>query len=76
MFSPSSIKQINPIQNYPHIIESYAYVLNIFDRIIFVSDNFFKFLWNMFNAKNPKISNIIIQCIKSYLMSSNIRIKI
>ena len=27
---PASIKSIKPIQKYPHIIESYAYILKIF----------------------------------------------
>ena len=27
---PASIKSINPIQKYPHIIESYACILKIF----------------------------------------------
>ena len=29
-FFPASIKPINPIQKYPHIIESYACILKIF----------------------------------------------
>ena len=30
---PASIKSINPIQKYPHIIESYASILKIFVAI-------------------------------------------
>ena len=32
---PASIKSINPTQKYPHIIESYACILNIF---VIISD--------------------------------------
>ena len=33
-FLPANIKSINPIQKYPHIIESYAFILKIFVLIL------------------------------------------
>ena len=33
---PASIKSINPIQKYPHIIESYACILKIFVFMFFL----------------------------------------
>ena len=39
-------------------------------------NKYFNFFWNMFNSKTIKTSNIIIQCMQSNPMSSNIRIRI
>ena len=41
---PTSIKSINRIQKYPHIIESYACILKIFAATMNLSLNFFFFL--------------------------------
>ena len=37
---PASIKSINLIQKYPHITESYAYILKIFVFMVLSSINF------------------------------------
>ena len=67
---PLSIKSMNPIQKYPHITESYVKIC----LHLFITNKMFHFLRNMFNSKTVKISNIIIYCIQSNPMSSNIRI--
>ena len=41
---PFNMKPINPIQNYPHIIESYACTLQIFVVIFSFPMNFVNFL--------------------------------
>ena len=73
---PASIKSINPIRKYPHIIESYACILKIIvvtdiDRLINALMSV-----NMFYPKTIKISNIFIMNIQINPMSSNIRILI
>ena len=37
---PANIKSINPLQKYPHIIESYACILNIFAFIVLLPITF------------------------------------
>ena len=56
----AKIKLINPIQKFPHIIDSYACILKIFFLNVFITDKCFNFFWNMFYFKTIKISNIII----------------
>ena len=75
---PLSIKLINPIQKYPHIIELYACILKMFVLMFLVFDKFLNFFRSMFYSKTIKISNIIIIIIniQSNPISSNIRILI
>ena len=70
---PVSIKSINPIQKYRHIIESYACILKIFVVMFFFNKCFYLFR-NMFYPKTIKISNIIIMNIQSNPMSSSIKV--
>ena len=67
---PFRIKPINPIQKYPHIIESYASILQIFFMMFFFRMNSFNFFYNMVNNKAVKIYCIITIHIQSYRMSS------
>ena len=77
-FFPASIKSINSIQKYPHIIESYACILKIFAFmfLLLINTLISMLIWNMFYTKTIKISNIIIIKIKSNPISSNIRVLI
>ena len=59
----------------PHIIESYACVLNIC-FYVFIIDKCSNLFWNIFYSKRIKISNVIILCIQSNPMSSNIGVLI
>ena len=59
------------IQTYPHIIELFVCILNIFGCMFFKMSDFFR---NMFNSKVIKINSIIIKQIQSNLMSTNIGI--
>ena len=51
---PASIKSINPIQKYPHIIESYACILKIFVTTVDLSINFL-ISFGMFYTKIIKV---------------------
>ena len=75
---PGTVKSINPKQKHPHIIESYACILEIFAITIDLSINI---LISFGICSNPKLSKSVIllqhyQCIQSNPMSSNIRILI
>ena len=59
------------IQTYPHIIELFVCILNIFGCMFFKMSDFFR---NMFNSNVIKINSIIIKQIQSNLMSTNIGI--
>ena len=50
---PASIKSINPVQEYPQLIESYAYVLKIFTTTTDLSINL---LISFGRSLTPKIS--------------------
>ena len=50
---PASIKSINPVQEYPQLIEPYAYVLKIFTTTIDLSINL---LISFGRSLTPKIS--------------------
>ena len=60
---------------YTHYWIICLYFKNICYNYRFIN-KYFDLFWNMFNSKTIKISNIIIQCIQSNPMSSNIRILI
>ena len=63
---PFNMKSINPIQKYPHVVESYAYILWVFFVICLFLMNFF---WNIFNSKAIKVCCIIIINKQRYPMS-------
>ena len=50
---PASIKSINPIQKYPHIIESYACILKIFVMFLILTNALISF--GMFYTKRIEI---------------------
>ena len=60
---------MNPMQKYPHIIELFARILNMFAFCVCMSNNFFNFFRNMFNPKTVKKNNLkiftckAIQCV-------------
>ena len=62
-------KSINPIQKYPHIIESCLYSINICCNI-FISNEVSNFFWNMFNSKTIKVYYILSIYIQTNPMSS------
>ena len=65
-----NIKSINLIQNYPHIIESYACIQQIFVITLLFPMNFFNFFWNRLKSEPIKVCYIIIINIQSNLMCS------
>ena len=71
------MKLINPLQKYPHITESYPFVLKIFDIMFLLLKT--DFFWNALNPKAIKVCHnfgIYIYYIYCYPMSFNIRIVI
>ena len=53
-FFPASIKLINPIQKYPHIMESYAYILKIFVFMFLLPKNVLIFFGICYTLKESK----------------------
>ena len=51
---------MNPMKKYPHIIEFFACIVNMFVFYAFMSNKFLKFFRNMFNTKTVKTSNFNI----------------
>ena len=51
---PASIKSINPIQKYPHVIESYACILKIF--VVIDKKRSINTLISFGTCYNPKLS--------------------
>ena len=79
----ASIKSINPIQKYPHVIESHACILKIFVfTFLFYEAEDERRLINLLSLsqyvypKTIKISNITIMNIQSNPVGSSIRVSI
>ena len=68
---PANIKPINPVQRYPHIIELFACIRNMF-VLMFYSNKFFNFFRNMFNSKTVEINNFNISTIQSNPMCASV----
>ena len=60
---PASIKLTNPIQKYPHIIESYAYILEIF---VFMFLLLINILISFEIGATPKLSKQVTSLFSTY----------
>ena len=58
-FFTASIKSMNPMQKYPHIIELFACTWKMLALMFLFPIIFFNFFRNMLNTKNIKINNFI-----------------
>ena len=67
---PLNIKSINPIQKYPHIIESYACILKIFAIMFLLLINF---LISFEICSTPKLSKYITVTYLHLLLSSELQ---
>ena len=61
---PLSIKSINPIQKYPHITESYDYILKIFAIMFLLLLVKFSISFGMFST--PKLSKYVTVLVFTY----------
>ena len=68
---PANMKSKNPMQKYPHIIELFDSILNMFVFIFLCPINFFTFFRNMFNSKQSKQSKAI-HCVPTPPCSSRL----
>ena len=64
---PLSIKSINAIQKYPHIIESYACILKIFVLIfLFCEGRLINFIISLGICSTPKLSKLVATLFFTY----------
>ena len=58
-FLPASIKSMNPMQKYLHIIELFTCTRKMLGNYVFIPDKFFNFFRNMLNTKTIEVNNFI-----------------